>query len=120
MPLSLRLPQSVEDELSEMSVRLGVTKTAVVMQSIREFLKLHARPSAQQIYSEIMAELDHREKLTKQLPTSDVNRKLERTSKVPRPHKVRVREAIAKAHLVQRSRTTVEPRKALKTEVKSA
>ncbi len=56
MPISLRLPVEVEKQIAGYSARHGVSKSAVIVRSISEFLANHAQPSSFQIYEEAMRE----------------------------------------------------------------
>ena len=54
MPISLRLPPDIETQIVGFGSRAGLTKSAVIVRSIEEFLARHAQPSSQQIYEEAM------------------------------------------------------------------
>ncbi len=54
MPTSLRLPANIESQIAGFGSRAGLTKTAVIVRSIEEFLARHAEPSSPQIYEEAM------------------------------------------------------------------
>ena len=54
MPTSLRLPADIETRITGFGSRTGLTKTAVIVRSIEEFLARHAEPSSLQIYEEAM------------------------------------------------------------------
>ena len=54
MPISLRLPLRVEEQIAEYSVRQGISKSAVIVRSVEAFLAEHARPSAYQLYLDAM------------------------------------------------------------------
>ena len=55
MPISLRLPTNVESQIASYSARLGLSKSAVFVRSIEEFLAKNAQPSAYQLYLDAMA-----------------------------------------------------------------
>ena len=55
MPLSLRLPAEVDSQIASYSARLGLSKSAVIVRSIEEFLAKNAQPSAYQLYLDAMA-----------------------------------------------------------------
>ena len=55
MPISLRLPVDVDGQIASYSARLGLSKSAVIMRSIEEFLAKNAQPSAYQLYLDAMA-----------------------------------------------------------------
>ncbi len=58
MPISLRLPTDVEAQIAGYSLRTGLTKSAVIVRSIQEFLAHHAAPSSFQIYQDAMGSAD--------------------------------------------------------------
>lgn len=58
MPISLRLPTDVEAQIAGYGLRTGLTKSAVIVRSIQEFLARHAEPSSFQIYQEVMEGTD--------------------------------------------------------------
>ncbi len=86
MPLSLRLPSEIESQIEAFSERHGLSKSAVVLRSIREFLAAHARPRAYDIYH---AEME----AAARLPESEVGDRVE-----TRPHKLRFQEAVRRKH----------------------
>ncbi len=51
MPISLRLPPDIETRIAGFGSRAGLTKSAVIVRSIEEFLARHAQPSSQRIES---------------------------------------------------------------------
>ena len=100
MPISVRLPADIEAQLAGFAERGGLSKSAVIVRSIREFLVKHAQPSSFQIYQEAMREanghsgdagheaLEHRP-LKQQLRKTIRNKHAERSS--------RASEALAKS-----------------------
>ena len=54
MPTSLRLPADIETRINGFGSRTGLTKSAVIVRSIEEFLARHAEPSSLHIYEEAM------------------------------------------------------------------
>ncbi len=54
MPISLRLPDDIETQIAGFSARQGLTKSAVIVRSIQEYLAKHAQPSSFEIYGEVM------------------------------------------------------------------
>ena len=56
MPISLRLPVETESMIADFGARNGLSKTAVIVRSIQEFLATHAQPSSLQIYEQAMRE----------------------------------------------------------------
>lgn len=51
IPISLRLPPDIETRIAGFGSRAGLTKSAVIVRSIEEFLARHAQPSSQRIES---------------------------------------------------------------------
>ncbi|NJM42955.1 MAG: hypothetical protein HC858_01205 [Brachymonas sp.] len=56
MPTSLRLPLPIEAQIASFSLRSGISKSALIVRSIEEYLSRHAQPSAYDIYQEVMQE----------------------------------------------------------------
>lgn len=56
MALSLRLPLPIEAQIAGMSARAGISKSALIVRSIEEYLNRHAQPSAFELYEEVMRE----------------------------------------------------------------
>ena len=54
MPISLRLPAEVDSQIASYSARLGLSKSAMIVRSIEEFLAKNAQPSAYQLYLDAM------------------------------------------------------------------
>ncbi len=79
MPLSLRLPADIEHDLAAYGARHGVSKSALIVRSIREFLAAHTQPSAFALYE---AEMDKAA-----LPQRA-------RGEEARPHKLRFRELV--------------------------
>lgn len=94
MPISLRLPADVETQIASFGARLGLSKSAVIVRSIQEFLAAHAHPTSLQIYEEAMRN------------AQTGKRDTERETVEQRPHKLQVRTAIARKH-AQRSKAAV-------------
>lgn len=90
MPISLRLPTDIEDQIAGYSARQGISKSAVIVRSIHEFLNRNAQPSSLQIYEEVMREGTNR--------PGDAKSDAEREAAEQRPHKILVRDAIRKKH----------------------
>jgi hypothetical protein len=90
MPISLRLPAEVESQIAGFSARQGVSKSALIVRSIQEFLARHAQPTSLEIYQDAMRQAEQTHK--------DAKRK----AAEQRPHKALMREAIARKH-AQRS-----------------
>ena len=86
MPISLRLPVNLETQIAGFGLRAGMSKTAVVVRSIQEFLARNAQPTSRQIYDDAMRE-------AQQGPVrADGGRKSEAAE--PRAHKREFRAAI--------------------------
>ena len=90
MPISLRLPADIEDQIAGYSARQGISKSAVIIRSIHEFLNRNAQPSSLQIYEEVMAGGANK--------SSDVASDAKREAAEQRPLKIRMREVIRKKH----------------------
>lgn len=106
MPISLRLPLELETQITGHSARLGLTKSALIVRSVTEFLAKHAQPSSAQIYEEAMR--------AAQGGADDTGRE----AAEQRPHKRKTREAV-RARLAKRSRAAAQalqtsPRRARK------
>jgi predicted transcriptional regulator len=54
MPISLRLPPELEAQLAGLSARQQVSKSALIVRSIKAFLMQHTTPSSQEIYAQAM------------------------------------------------------------------
>ncbi len=99
MPISIRLPPDIETRVAGFGSRTGLTKSAVIVRSIEEFLARHAQPSSQQIYQEAMR-------------TAVIQRgaaKVEEAMGVPeqRPPKGDLRKAIRDKHAMRSERATL-------------
>ena len=85
MPVSLRLTPDVEDQITDYATRQGLTKSAVIIRSVHEFLARNAKPSAYQIYLDIMQE-------------GDASPRVETGAQEACPHKIAFRQAIERKH----------------------
>jgi hypothetical protein len=103
MPLSLRLPPPVEAQLLEHAVRSGMSKTAIVLKSVQEFLARNAQPSAHEIYEEVMRKYPARDDAEEQAYNTA------RDALETRPHKIKARDA-ARAKHAQRSARAAQAR----------
>ena len=99
MPISLRLPADIETQIAGFSARLGLSKSAVIVRSLQEFLARHAQPSSLQIYEEAMGATQDAPGLAK---SDEKNEAAEQ-----RPHKLQARVAIRRKH-AQRSERAVQ------------
>ena len=95
MPISLRLPTEIEDQIAGLSARQGLSKSAVIVRSIHEFLACNAQPSSLQIYEEVMRE------------GVDESRDAKREAAKQRPHKILVRDAIRQKHAIRSERASL-------------
>ncbi len=103
MPISLRLSTDIEDQIAGFSARQGLSKSAVIVRSIHEFLARNAQPSSFQIYEEVMLEgVDE---------SRDVNNDRKREAAEQRPNKILVRDAIRQKH-AKRSASAAKARQA--------
>ena len=98
MPISLRLPIEIEDQIAGFSARQGLSKSAVIVRSIHEFLARNAQPSSFQIYEEVMREGTDK--------SGDVKRDVKREASEQRPYKFLVRDAIRQKHDERSARAT--------------
>lgn len=102
MPISLRLPTDIEDQIAGFSARQGLSKSAVIVRSIHEFLARNAQPSSFQIYEQVMREGLDQSRNTK----IDIKSDTEREALEKRPHKIQVRDAIRQKHAERSARAT--------------
>lgn len=58
MPISIRVPADIESQITGFGLRAGLSKSAVIVRSIQEFLAKNAAPSSLQIYEEAMLSAD--------------------------------------------------------------
>ena len=103
MPISLRLPTEIEDQIAGFSARQGISKSAVIVRSIHEFLNRNAQPSSLQIYEELMAGGADK--------SGDAKSGAKREAAEQRPHKILVRDAIRQKH-AERSASAAKTSKA--------
>lgn len=97
MPISLRLPADLEAAIAGFGARHGLSKSAVIERSIREFLARHAKPSSFQVYEEVMRDVD----------TADAkNRRRDsrREAAERRPLKLASRKATRRKHAARSAR----------------
>jgi hypothetical protein len=96
VPISLRLPAEIESHIAQFSARQGMSKSAVIVRSIHEFLARNAQPSALQIYETVMREdTDQR---------TAAQRDSKRESKEHRPNKISARDVIRQKHATRSER----------------
>ena len=101
MPISVRLPSEVESQIAGFGARAGLSKSAVIVRSIQEFLARHAEPSSQQIYQQVMREAQGKSGAAK----AD----LLRESLEQRTLKQQVRKAIRNKHALRSARAAKAP-----------
>ncbi len=107
MPISLRLPTDIEDQIAGFSARQGLSKSAVIVRSIHEFLARNAQPSSLQIYEEVMREAAGKSGNTNKDAKSDAKSE----AAEQRPHKLLARDAIRQKH-AERSASAAKPSRA--------
>lgn len=93
MPTSLRLPADIETRISGFASRTGLTKSAVIVRSIEEFLARHAEPSSLHIYEEAMRNIASQ-------PDSQGD------TLASSPHKQQVLQSIRSKHAQRSARAT--------------
>ena len=98
MPISLRLPPDIETRIAGFGSRAGLTKSAVIVRSIEEFLARHAQPSSQQIYEEAMR--------TAVVQRGDAKVDPAVEAREQRPLKLQLRKAIRNKHAARSERAT--------------
>ena len=113
MPISLRLPIEIEGQITAFAARRGLTKSAVIVRSIEEFLAHHAQPSSLEIYAAAMqasaANSLHREAVAVYSTNEARPHKLKVRAVIARKHAARSRRALAAFHAEQ-SRSTPKPK----------
>lgn len=101
MPISLRLPTDIESQIAGFGARAGLSKSAVIVRSIQEFLARHAEPTSQQIYEEVMREARNN--------LADSAADARKESLEQRPRKKQVREALRAKHAQRSARAAKAP-----------
>ena len=99
MPISLRLPADIETRIADFGARLGLSKSALIVRSIKEFLAKHAQPSSLEIYLEVMRRTQDDGGRAKSDEKSEAAEQ--------RPNKLQARAAIRRKH-AQRSERAVQ------------
>jgi hypothetical protein len=99
MPISLRLPAAIETQIAGFSARQGVSKSAVIVRSIEEFLAKNAQPSSFEIYEQAMR--DSALPVTAGQPSD-----AERASAEQRPVKLQIRTALRRKHAARSARAS--------------
>ena len=103
MPISLRLPVDVETQIAGFGARLGLSKSAVIVRSIQEFLATHAQPTSLQIYEEAMRGSQDTPESTRR------DQQIEAAEQ--RPHKLQIRATIRRKHAQQSEHAAKVPPK---------
>jgi predicted DNA-binding protein len=98
MPISIRLPADIETRLAGFGSRTGLSKSAVIVRSIQEFLARNAAPSSLQIYEEAMQ--------ASKLQRSDPKTGLASEASAQRTGKLAMRQALRKKHNERSQRAT--------------
>ncbi len=97
MPISIRLPADIEAQISGFGTRLGISKSAVIVRSIQEYLARHVQPSSLQIYEAVMRDAQSVESGNGKDPLS--------VAAEMRPHKLKVRAALRRKQSQRRTRS---------------
>ena len=93
MPISLRLPAEVDSQIASYSARLGLSKSAMIVRSIEEFLAKNAQPSAYQLYLDAMESVHS-------TPAQSAK------DKAPVDHKLAIQKALQRKHQDRSVRAT--------------
>ena len=93
MPISLRLPFDIDSKIASYSARLGLSKSAVIVRSIEEFLAKNAQPSAYQLYLDAMES-------AQSTPAQSLS------LKAPDGHKQAIQKALQRKHKDRSARAT--------------
>ena len=99
MPISLRLPIDTETMIADFGARHGLSKTAVILRSIEEFLARHAQPSSFRIYEEAVRESTVAGKVS-------AGNAAGREGVEKRPQKLATRGAIQRKHAIRSTRAS--------------
>lgn len=102
MPVSLRLPLDIEAQIAGVALRQGLSKSAVIVRSISEFLARHAQPSSLQIYEEVMRDAQVQSAGSRRQTETKADKGREATEQ--RPLKIQVRKAIRRKHAARSKR----------------
>lgn len=100
MPVSLRLPTDIELQIAGYSARQGLSKSAVIVRSIQEFLAKHAQPTAFQIYEEVMQD-------AAKADAAHQHQDARHEAAEQRPVKRQVRQAIRRKHAERSARASL-------------
>ena len=97
MPISLRLPADIESQIAGFGARRGMSKSAVIVHSIREFLARHAQPTSFQIYEDAIRD-------SAKANARDRYGDAQHDAAERRPRKVAIRDAIRRKHAARSKR----------------
>ena len=103
MPISIRLPTDIEARLAGFGSRTGLSKSAVIVRSIQEFLARNAAPSSLQIYEDVMAGSKQKRG---DVTSSDVKTDLASEASAQRPGKLAMRQTLRNKHTERSQRAT--------------
>ena len=95
MPISLRLPSDIDAQITGFGARQGLTKSAVIVRSIQEFLARNAQPTSLQIYQGAMRGASN---AAVQRENQHKRDDAFRAAAEVGPHKLQVREVIRSKH----------------------
>ena len=99
MPISLRLPADVETQIAGFGARQGLSKSAVIVRSIQEYLAKHAQPASFEIYEDAMRD-------AAKAGTSTEQKDARREAADQRPLKQQARDAIRRKHAERSQRAS--------------
>ncbi len=103
MPISLRLPADIETQLAGFGSRTRLSKSAVIVRSIQEFLARNAEPSSLQIYEDVMRGAKH---TRGNGASSDVKTAPASEMSAQRPAKLAMRQTLRNKHNERSQRAT--------------
>lgn len=98
LTISLRLPADLETRLAGFGSRTGLSKSAVIVRSIQEFLARNATPTSFQIYEEVMGDAGNQR--------GDVKTDLVREASEQRSTKLATRQVLRNKHAGRSERAT--------------
>ena len=106
MATSLRLPADIETRIAGYGSRLGLTKSAVIVRSIEEFLARHAEPSSLHIYEEAMRNAAYQHDGRRANPRDDGEANALKAEMSRSPSKQQVLRSIRVKHAQRSARAT--------------
>lgn len=96
MPISLRLPSDIEMQIAGFGAREGLSKSAVIVRSIQEFLARNDQPTAFDLYQEAM----------RHSSAAKDAKDVRRASSEQREGKLQLREIVRRKHAERSARAT--------------